>query len=163
MRIRTLSAALCLVLMTLGATVAPATAASSTTGSTTPYCRYTITTGSLQCASTEAKLQSLVSSSVAPLATSYLLGRFYDDINRTGPYLDIFASGPCDTNSDVDWSVANIGATWNDRVTSFQGYSACEIRVYENENYGGATYGAFASTNYVGDAMNDRTTSMRFY
>lgn len=163
MKARALIGTTCLALTAVGATLSPAAAATTAPANTTPYCRYTITTGSLLCAPTEAGLQSLVSCTVAPLASSYLLGRFYDDINRTGPYLDIFASGPCDTNADLDWSVFNIGSTWNDRVSSFQGYSACEIRIYENEGYTGATYGTYSSTNYVGDAMNDRTTSMRFY
>jgi hypothetical protein len=57
----------------------------------------------------------------------------------------------------------NVGTTWNDRISSFQGFSNCQIRIYENANFTGATDGAFTATDYVGDAMNDRTTSVRYY
>ena len=137
---------------------APASAAGSSSGSGN-YCMLNISTGESRCASSETALYS----GPTTFATQYLLGRFFDTNGRTGAFLDIFAAGPCDTNADLDWSVSNIGTAWNDRVSSFQGYSACEIRVYENDNFGGASLGPLAFTDYVGDAMNDLKTSMRFY
>lgn len=124
-----------------------------------PYCRYDLTSQALTCASTPEGLNV----GVTTYATSYLLARLYDDADRTGVFYEITGAAPCDSNADVDASVANIGSAWNDRVSSFQGYSSCEIRVYENASYTGASYGAFASSNYVGDPMNDRTTSVRLY
>ena len=156
----TLGAVLTIVgLLTVSATPATAATSAAASASAAPYCSINISTGTARCATTLSELQS----GSATLATQYLLGRFYDQAGRTGPYLDIFASGPCDTNADLDWAVSNIGTAWNDRVSSFQGYSQCEIRVYENDSFSGASFGPSAGVDYVGDAMNDRTTSMRFY
>ncbi len=142
--------------------VAPASAAVGT--APLPYCSVNVNTQVVTCAPTEAGLAAARHrAAVASLAPTYLLARLFDDANRTGVYYEVVASGPCDTNADLDWEVANIGSAWNDRVSSFQGYSSCQVRVYENASYGGASYGTYTSTDNVGEAMNDRTTSMRFY
>jgi hypothetical protein len=127
-----------------------------------PYCSLNLSTGRTVCAATEAGLNAATSRGLSPEST-FVLAKLYDQAGRTGPYLEIQASGPCDTNSDIDWGTANVGTTWNDRISSFQGFSNCQIRIYENANFTGATYGAFTATDYVGDAMNDRTTSVRYY
>ena len=138
-----------------------------------PFCSLSIDTGAVTCAASEDGLRSaLTLASAASLGgamlaatatTTYVLGRLHDDANRTGAFFEITASGPCDTSSDVDWELASLPSTWNDRASSFQGYSSCELRVYENASFGGLSYGAYASTDYIGDAMNDRTSSVRFY
>ena len=152
----------------LGVFATPASAAT-----TLPYCSFSIDTGVVACAATEGGLRSAltVASGASPsralfsatATTTYVLGRLYDDANRTGAYFEITASGPCDTSSDVDWELSSLPAAWNDRTSSFLGSSSCELRVYENNSFGGLSYGAYASTDYVGDAMNDRTSSVRFY
>jgi len=135
-----------------------------------PYCSASIDTGLVTCAVTENGLRAALqpataSPTSAPIAatTTYVLGRLYDDANRTGAYFEITASGPCDTSPDVDWELSSLPTVWNDRASSFQGYSNCELRVYENTAFGGLSYGAYAFTDYVGDPMNDRTSSVRFY
>lgn len=62
-----------------------------------------------------------------------------------------------------EFAVSNIGSTWNDRISSFQGYSNCQPRLFENANYTGANYGPYDHSANVGAAMNDRTTSIIFY
>jgi len=134
-------------------------------GTTAPYCRLDVESGALTCSSTEEGLGSAVRegrADAASVASASVLGRLYDDSGRTGPYLELTASGPCDSNADVDWEVANVGSTWNDRTSSFQGFNGCQLKVFENASFGGASYGPATSTDYVGSAMNDRTTSVRF-
>lgn len=143
----------------VGSVAAPPAYAAGPSGASGNFCMLNISTGESRCATSETALYS----GPTAYATQYLLGRFFDSSGRTGAFLDIFAAGPCDTSADLDYSLSYIGAAWNDRVSSFQGYSACEIRVYENESFGGASLGPLAFTDYVGDAMNDRTSSMRFY
>ena len=139
------------------------TAPSAYGGTTAPYCRLDVETGDLACSATESGLARLsASTTLAAASTTYVLGRLYDDANRVGPYLELTASGPCDTSSDVDWEVSNVGSTWNDRTSSFQGYNACQVKVFENAGYTGGSLGPLGSTDYVGAAMNDRTTSVRF-
>jgi hypothetical protein len=148
--------------LALGVLVATAPSAfGATAAGGTPYCRLDVETGALTCSATEEGLSGARLSLVAA-ASVVVLGRLYDDINRSGPYLELTASGPCDTNADVDWEVANVGSTWNDRTSSFQGFNGCQVRVFENASFGGASYGPLTSSDYVGSAMNDRTTSVRF-
>lgn len=102
-------------------------------------------------------------------ATSYLIGKIWQDQNKSGSSYEFFVSGPCNGNhSDVDWELGvlnDIG--WNNKISSFQGYSNCYIKLYENINYNtaaaGSTYGPYSSSNYVGNAMNDQSSSIRFY
>ena len=173
MRLRSLATAAALSLgLAIG--VAPLASAASLGGAdrlagtaTTPYCSFDLSTGRHACADTEAAMIAARDAARSAQSTTYVLAKLYDNNGRTGPYAEIDASGPCDTNSDVDWSTTNIGIDistyWNDRISSFQGYSNCQIRIYENANFGGASYGTYTSSNYVGDAMNDRTTSLRYY
>jgi hypothetical protein len=66
----------------------------------------------------------------------------------------------CDTNPDVDWQLSSYSPYgWNDTVSSFLGYSDCETRLWEHDNFGGASYGAYTNSSYVGDAMNDKASS----
>lgn len=141
---------------------APASAATtSPSGQETPlpYCNLNLDTMVETCAPTEAEL---IQKTRAARAT-YILAYMYDNAGNTGSYYTISNSSPCDTNSDVDFSVANVGTTWNDRISSWTGFAECQIRVYENASYTGSSYGAYTSSSYVGDAMNDRTTSIRLY
>jgi hypothetical protein len=138
-----------------------------------PYCSASLDTGIVTCAATEEGLRAALQPAlhvaasgtllVAAASTTYVLGRLYDDANRTGAFFEVTASGPCDTSSDLDWELGALPAAWQDRTSSFQGYSGCQIRVYENNSFGGLSYGAYSSSNYVGDPMNDRTSSVRFY
>jgi hypothetical protein len=125
-----------------------------------PYCNLNLATMVETCAPTEVELLAQTRSSRAAAAT-YILAYMYDSAGNTGLYYTITNTAPCDTNSDVDFSVTNIGTTWNDRISSWTGFAECELRIYENATFGGASYGTYTSSSYVGDAMNDRTTSIR--
>lgn len=70
------------------------------------------------------------------------------------------ASTGCDPGH---WYVLSdlAGTGWNDRISSAKGYSGCiHFRHFENANYGGAVVTCTCS--YIGDAMNDRTSSLQF-
>lgn len=66
------------------------------------------------------------------------------------------------TVGDTDAEQASTPAGWNDIVSSFQNFSNCWTKIYEHNNFGGSSYGYTSSTGYVGDAMNDRTSSVRW-
>lgn len=95
-------------------------------------------------------------------ASTYILVQLFENSNYTGDTFQFTGSSPCDTSSDLDRQ-ANIPLSFNDRTSSFRSYSECQTRIYENTNYGGASYGAYTNSSYVGDAMNDRASSVRFY
>jgi hypothetical protein len=94
--------------------------------------------------------------------TSYLLGRIYDDQNYGGSYYEFYGLGTgCTATASFQWP--DIGSAWYGRVSSFHSYSACKTKIYETTGYGGASYGYYADSSYVGNAMNDRTKSIKFH
>ena len=53
-----------------------------------------------------------------------------------------------------------------DCISSFRPYGGCAVVLYENRDFwGAATNGGWPSWDfpYVGDAMNDKASSIRFY
>jgi hypothetical protein len=97
---------------------------------------------------------------------STLIGTQYQHANYAGSYWNstVASNGFTCTGTvgDVDAQVASTPAGWNDIVSSFRNYSYCYTRVFEHNSYGGASLGYIPSTGYVGDSMNDRTSSVRW-
>ncbi len=91
--------------------------------------------------------------------SSFLKARLYDDQNFVGSYFEVFGAEACVSGGGVA-GVSDIGSGWYGRVTSIRGYANCDVKVYENTGYGGASYGYVSQSGYVGDAMNDRTKSV---
>src|SRR4051812_29446336 len=98
------------------------------------------------------------------LAVSYVLGIEYQHANWQGATLTFTGNAPCTTTiNDVDYSVPSIGYLgWNDVISSFRSFSNCWTKDYEHDNFGGASVGFVGSLSYIGDAMNDRTSSVQF-
>jgi hypothetical protein len=107
---------------------------------------------------TAAATAEIAASDVSP-AASFLKARLYDDQNFGGSYFEVFGSSACASGVPVG-GVSDIGSGWYGRVTSIRGYANCDVKVYENTGYGGASYGYVSQSGYVGDAMNDRTKSV---
>lgn len=61
------------------------------------------------------------------------------------------------------WKQPSMPSGWDNVVSSAQVGSRCGISLYENPTYGGAQLNIRASTTYVGDAMNDRTSSWALF
>ena len=99
---------------------------------------------------------------------SFLLGKLYQNANFGGASQEIYGTSGCAAPhtlaSGWDWE-RNLSQApaFNDETSSFQGYSNCSVQLFENSNYTGATLGPLTSSSYVGDAMNDRTSAVRFY
>ncbi|BBC33031.1 uncharacterized protein SGFS_043250 [Streptomyces graminofaciens] len=84
----------------------------------------------------------------------------YQHANYGGASFTLTGDYGCDTNADVDWQLSSFSPYgWNDTVSSFLSYSDCETRLWEHDNFGGASYGAYVNSSYVGDAMNDKASS----
>lgn len=95
-------------------------------------------------------------------ASVFLLGKLFDDANFGGGSLEMYGyDSGCTSNTSFGF--ADIGSAWYGRVSSFLGYSNCQVKIFENTNFGGASYGFYGSSSYVGDAMNDRTKSVQFH
>lgn len=105
-------------------------------------------------------------SSVGPTAvtaTNYVLSQIYADAGYSGSSYNIYSEGGCDTDAYADKQLDTMPTGWNDRVSSFHSFSQCQTKLYEDGYFGGATYGPYTDSSNVGNAMNDRTSSMKFY
>jgi hypothetical protein len=69
--------------------------------------------------------------------------------------------GTCTAStSDLDFYVNSMPGGWNDVISSFHSYANCYTKLYEDNNRTGATYGYVGDSSYVGNAMNDRASSI---
>lgn len=133
-----------------------------TTHGSGDFCALVTTTGDLWCASSAASIDATVGSLLSTDAIEAVRQvRFFEDANKSGAFLDVLGEA-CDTNPDAD-DEGGLPTAWNDRISSFEGYNSCEVKLYEDGNLTGATYGPVASTNYVGDTLNDEASSYRLY
>ncbi|MEV1082704.1 hypothetical protein AB0I98_31510 [Streptomyces sp. NPDC050211] len=88
---------------------------------------------------------------------------FYEHQNYAGSTLTSAGDYGCDANSDVDWQRSSLSSAWDNEISSWRSFSNCSTRIYEYPNFGEASFGAFVSASYVGDAMNDETSSYKQY
>ncbi|GAA1821165.1 hypothetical protein [Agromyces neolithicus] len=101
-------------------------------------------------APTDAQLERAAEQRLA-----YVLARFYDDASYGGSHFDVAATSAC--NGSFVWSNV-IGSSWWGRVSSFQGFSGCVVRIWETTSYSGSNYGYVANAPGLG-AMNDKAKS----
>ena len=136
------------------------------------YCVVNADTKKIACVDDEADL-GLARSAVlgtkalaarsSTLSSSYLLGRFFDNanFNTSAGYIDFFGGAPCDGGlSPRDFGWSPMGG-WANRISSFQGYSACFIRIWSSPGYTGSSLSYRPSEDNVG-SMNDQTDSVEF-
>lgn len=94
---------------------------------------------------------------------SYVGGIQYWNSGYGGSTYTVTTAGTCDDSLDRDYYLNQVTSSWNDKISSFRGYSNCGETLYENGGYGGSTYGIYTSSSYVGNAMNDRASSITFH
>jgi hypothetical protein len=72
------------------------------------------------------------------------------------------SSGCTAADDTVDFSVAFVGNDWNDIISSFRTFSGCRVKHYEHRDFGGASLPYQTTQDYIGDAMNDQTSSLQW-
>jgi hypothetical protein len=86
-----------------------------------------------------------------------VIGVSYWNLNYTGSTLTHTAAYGCDNRTDKDWQLGYVGSSWNDKISSAQGFSNCLGRYWEHANFAGRGI----ATNWAYDRyMNDRTSSI---
>ncbi len=94
----------------------------------------------------------------------FLLGILYEDADYGGASFAITGPSQCDSNKSTwEYGLSYVGAAWNDRTSSFQGFANCQVKVFDNQSYGGTSLGPLAQSSNAATAMNDRTSSVQFY
>lgn len=93
-----------------------------------------------------------------------VVGIEYSDINFQGRTMVYTASHGCDGNHQTaDFGSPFLQGANRNTISSFSGYSRCAEQLYENIDYGGARTPIATSMRYVGNAMNDRTSSIKWF
>lgn len=143
----------------LGVLAAPGAAADETP----QHCSINISTGEYWC-STDPALSGRLLTPALDGTGSILLGRFFDlpDRDSSGSYFNVYAVTGCDTSPDLDFTLGTVPFGWNDRVSSFQGYNNCSVKVWQNGHASGASYGPATYANSLG-SMDNQTSSLTFY
>lgn len=128
------------------------------------YCYTNVTSNVSFCRATQAEYELAVARQ--PRAASYLLAVMYDahGFDEGDGVWRVFANGSgCDAAADMDWEIGWVGSSWNDRISSFQGHSRCQVRLFEDINFGGSSTPKSSAMSFVGGAMNDEASSIRFF
>jgi hypothetical protein len=105
---------------------------------------------------------SLTEGTAAQIGTtsSVLIGTEYDGFGFGGDSRSYFASATC--SSGVVWSVANVGATWNDRFQSGKGFGGCDTnKKFQHEDFTGDVKTCTPNCSDYG-ALANEVTSLRW-
>ena len=95
----------------------------------------------------------------APLAT-FVIAIEYQHINFGGATMTITSSVTCD-GYNHSFPFSSFPAGWNDIISSARAFSNCNNSYhYEHAGFGGAVVNCGSACSYVGNAMNDRTSSI---
>ncbi len=177
-------AALAATLLTLGAASVFAPAAHATEPDPTESCWQELDTGKSLCVDASENLADAVYAtygivlttadrSLAPAATrlstsaavtalaSTVIGVFYEDASYGGAsFAASVSQNGCNGYVHGYADLSPLG--WNDRISSFRSYAGCRTTIFEHASYGGSTYGPYTNSSYVGAAMNDKASSIRW-
>jgi hypothetical protein len=118
-------------------------------------------TGTWVDVSSDATPANLTAQTAAEISTasSVLIGTEFDGYDFEGASQSYFASSTC---SGVVWSVANVGATWNDRFQSGKGFGGCDTnKKFQHENFGGNVRTCTPNCLDYG-ALTNQVTSLRW-
>ncbi|MCX4808477.1 hypothetical protein ACFWWM_23530 [Streptomyces sp. NPDC058682] len=164
-------------ILTLGAAAATANAAPAPKN-----CVLNIDSGSMQCydtfreavtASTNGRITDaplsakhidqkladrLKGSAGTTTADAVQLGVIYTDSNYGGSALVLTGGSGCQSGNGRDAQI-NLEGTWNNSVSSLTTLS-CWLELWDAPNTSGVHQEYQQSTSYVGDAMNDRASSV---
>lgn len=93
---------------------------------------------------------------VSPAAT-YLIGALYVNTNRTGTSEVVttnVTSNPCSSPGSYVYGYRSLGGSWNDVISSFEGFGHCGFRLFADANFGGSIYGPYFLKNTLGPFDN---------
>jgi hypothetical protein len=100
------------------------------------------------------------SSGIVALAST-VIGIFYENSGYGGAsYVASVSQNGCYGYAHGYTNLGSIG--WDNRISSFRSYSNCRTAIFANTSYGGASYGYYTNSSYVGNAMNDQASSIRW-
>jgi hypothetical protein len=117
------------------------------------------TVGPEQCASSQSALAALAPSISMPISTDFV------NANYGGSSLTWYVSNIYGCSGGRSYSASSMPSGWNDVISSYKDYliaSCTNNPHYENNDFKGAVVNCGPNCRYVGDAMNDRTSSEKW-
>ncbi|WP_150261554.1 hypothetical protein [Streptomyces venezuelae] len=118
-----------------------------------------ITDAPLSAKHIDQSLAERLKASMGPAATqSVQLGVIYADSNYGGSALVLAGANGCQSGNGRDAQI-NLDGIWNNSVSSLTTLS-CWLELWDAPNTSGIHQEYQQSTSYVGDAMNDRASSI---
>lgn len=109
---------------------------------------------------------SLVLAGIAPAQAATVVGQEFQHANFGGAVLTVqvapngwACTGP---TNDVDLQTGSMPGGWNDVISSYKNFANCWTRHFQHNNFGGASIGYSDDSAFVGNAMNDQTSSIRW-
>jgi hypothetical protein len=94
---------------------------------------------------------------------SVVLGIEYEHSGYRGSSYIFYAPYGCDSSADADWQRSPMPGGWDNRVSSYRVYSNCVVDHWQNPGFTGRHTGLTGARSYIGDYMNDRTSSIRWH
>ena len=105
------------------------------------------------------------------LDATYVMGILHADGGMSGDsftHTTSLKSEPCDSYGDyVYGGVENLnvidgyfGTSWNDRISSFEGYGMCGYEMWSDGGWAGSSFGPSGSAGVLG-AFNDQASSLK--
>lgn len=136
-------------------------------GETTCYASFAeavshLSGGKVQDISSPRELTDAVVDRIDAGAASVTVGVLFDDRDFRGDTQIFSGPGACVTSRGVDYQ-ANIPLRFNDRTTSFQGFSRCLVEIYEHTNWAGTWEGPYRSKASVDTFLNNKASSVKFW
>lgn len=103
--------------------------------------------------------------SAEPAQADTLISIQYQHRNFGGDRINLWVSpsGVVCTPSTLsaEWQWPDLPDFINDEISSFQTFVSCRVKNYQNNNFGGVSTPWQTTQSYIGDAMNDRTSSVQ--
>jgi len=108
----------------------------------------------------DALTQQILDSYGASTATSFLIGREYNNTNYVNLLLETFASSACTSTSG--WQIGYVGDGLNDMFESGKGFSNCNWNYkYEHSQFGGARRECSPNCSSY-QALNNQVSSLKY-
>ncbi|MET7622638.1 hypothetical protein [Streptomyces sp. NPDC005408] len=110
-----------------------------------------------------AKRPSSAPRSTATTPGNTVIGIEYEHIGFAGSTFVLTSDYGCTPDLDyAEWEYTFWRTSWSDRISSFRTYAGCRANHFDGPFYDGAQTGYQVSQYYIGEPMNDRTTSIRW-
>jgi hypothetical protein len=113
--------------------------------------------------SPEKSFSSRAPIAAAVPATSTVISIDYLDASFQGASLTWYVNGIVSCNGYPNYLAPSMPSGWDNVISSYQDYANCSFNPhYEDNNYGKSNSNCSSSCSYIGNAMNDQTSSERW-